>query len=65
MGRVFVCVSVTAITHMEIRIGARKYIFRHEEKVYLNAVLGKLADLNTEMLLLNFLKSLNVWFNML
>jgi hypothetical protein len=56
---------VTAITPKEIRRGARKYIFGHEEKVYLNAVLGKLADLNTEMLLLDFLKSLNFRFNML
>lgn len=59
------CVSVTAMTPKEIRIGARKCIFGHEEKVYLNAVLGKLADLNTEMLLLDFLRSLNFWFNML
>jgi len=62
---VCVCVSVTAITPKEIGRGARKYIFGHEEKVYLNAVLGKLADLNTEMLLLDFLKSLNFRFNML
>jgi len=53
------------MTPKEIRIGARKCIFGHEEKVYLNAVLGKLADLNTEMLLLDFLRSLNFWFNML
>jgi hypothetical protein len=38
---VSVSVSLTAITHQEIRVGALTHISGHEQKVHVSTVLGK------------------------